>query len=146
LSVEIVFLLFSLFFFIILHTPSFTLFPYTTLFRSYTKYNMTLLNIFCKIYSYIYIHEHKLSIIDRLYSELIDSVGLCSSGFMARMINTLSGYDDFYLEINYEDIIFTYFKYIVNNLIKESTDCDTILIEMSNGGGDALRKFIGQNL
>src|SRR5690606_17181359 len=52
---------------------------------TYTKYNMTLLNIFCKIYSYIYIHDHKLSILDRLYSELIDSVGLCSSGFMAQI-------------------------------------------------------------
>lgn len=112
----------------------------------YTKYKLTLVSIFCKVYSYIKTSSSKYHLSIRLYEELLDSIGVCSSGFMARIVNCLSGFDDFSVGINFEDQVSAYFTNIVNTKIKLIDNNDLILQEMIDGGGPTLRKFLLKNL
>jgi hypothetical protein len=45
----------------------------------------------------------------RLLEELIDMYGTCSSGFSSRLVNVISGYGDFNLNISWRDQIIANF-------------------------------------
>jgi hypothetical protein len=46
------------------------------------------------VWAYIRGHEHRVDLVFRLLQELNDGRGSCVNGKMARLINTLQGYDD----------------------------------------------------
>jgi hypothetical protein len=46
------------------------------------------------VWAYIRSHEHRVDLVYRLLQELNDGRGSCVNGKMARLINTLQGYDD----------------------------------------------------
>lgn len=71
----------------------------------YTKYNSTLLSILIKTMSYIYSHTHKSEMFKRLIQELIEMSGTCSSGYISRIVNSITGFGDFSLRISFEDQI-----------------------------------------
>ena len=69
----------------------------------------TLSRILVKIWSYIHINEFKDELIKRLLEELEEMSGTCSSGFVGRLINTLSGYSDLVINISFEDQLISNF-------------------------------------
>ncbi len=112
----------------------------------YTKHNLNLSGIFRRVWSYIRLHEMKTEMAKRLYEELIESVGVCSSGFMARMVNSLSGFDDFGVGIDYADQIAAYFRGRMNAIICALPDNDEVLAEMTEGTGPAVRVILREHL
>lgn len=80
----------------------------------YSKYNQTLLNILIKVVSFIYNHDYKDELMNRLKEELYDMSGTCSTGFASRLINTLSGYDNFNIKISFKDQIISNFIARIN--------------------------------
>lgn len=75
----------------------------------YSKYNCSLLNILLKIWTYLTTHESEDDMKKRLIEELIDMSGTCSSGFSSRLVNVISGYGDFNLNISWRDQIIANF-------------------------------------
>ena len=67
----------------------------------YSKYSQTLLNILLKVCTFIFTNEEKDELLKRLKEELYDMAGTCSTGFASRLINILSGYDDFNIKISF---------------------------------------------
>ena len=58
--------------------------------------NLSLLNIFYKIYSKVinYTEPYKSTLLLRINEELIDMFNTCSSGHLTRLVNVLSGFED----------------------------------------------------
>lgn len=79
-----------------------------------------------KIFSYVFSHKEKDELIKRLKEELYDMCGTCSTGFASRLINVLSGYDDFNIKISFIDQIVSNFIARVNHQIQKITDKDSI--------------------
>lgn len=69
----------------------------------YSKLCISLKNALTLVYSYILRREHGL--FNNLVSELIESHGICSTGIMERIANSLSGYEDFMVRISFEEQI-----------------------------------------
>ena len=69
----------------------------------------TLSRILIKIWSYIQTNEFKDELIIRLLQELEEMSGTCSSGFVGRLINTLSGFGNITINISFEDQLISNF-------------------------------------
>lgn len=92
----------------------------------YSKYNQTLMNILLKVCSFIFTHEEEDELLKRLKEELYDMAGTCSTGFASRLINVLSGYDDFNVKISFSDQIVSNFQARINSRMQKITDKDSI--------------------
>jgi hypothetical protein len=101
----------------------------------YGKSNMTLTTILAKIWTYIQDSEFKVDLENRLIEELVDSNNKCSSGYAARLINTLSGYDEnMTIRISFEEQIIANLETRLNKeieLIEDENERDNILDEMT---------------
>lgn len=84
----------------------------------YSRYNFTLSGVLCHIWCYIKNHEHKEEIMKRLYEELIEMSGTCSTGYISRLINTISGFGDFNYKISWSDQITSIFIAKLNSRAK----------------------------
>ena len=71
----------------------------------YSKYNFSLIHIIIKIWTYLTKHKSEDDIKKRLLEELIEMSGTCSSGFSSRLVNVISGYGDFNINISWRDQI-----------------------------------------
>jgi hypothetical protein len=87
-------------------------------------HNTSLTTILTKIWFYIINHEkNKEELQKRLFEELEEMSGTCTSGFLMRLLNTLSGFDDdLSLKISYEDQIVANFIGRLNASAKKITD------------------------
>jgi len=92
----------------------------------FEKYNCTLGLILIKLWTFISNHESRFELTKRLCEELGEMANTCSSGFLKRLINTMSGYDDFNLSISWEDQIIANFIGRINSKIKNICDIDSI--------------------
>lgn len=90
----------------------------------YSSYNLTLEKIFIKIYSYIMNHEHTNELMKRMIEELDDMSDTCSSGFVSRTVNIISGYDDFNINISWQDQIVSNFIGRMNASIRNINNDD----------------------
>ena len=90
----------------------------------YSKYNSTLVSILIWVWSYIEGHEHEGTLRERLWEELVDMSGTCSSGFASRLINTLSGFGDLNVGISWEDQIVANFSGRLNSAARNITEKD----------------------
>jgi hypothetical protein len=63
--------------------------------------------------------------VTRLIEELEDMSGTCSSGFLSRLINTISGFGDFTLRISFTDQIISNFVGRLNYYARKITDEDS---------------------
>lgn len=88
----------------------------------YSKYSQTLINILIKVATFIFTHDKKNELIIRLKEELYDMSGTCSTGFASRLINTLSGYNDFNIKISFSDQIVANFIGRINRRIQNIRD------------------------
>jgi hypothetical protein len=76
----------------------------------YSKYSCLLQHVLLRLWTYIIGHEHEEEMKKRLLEELEEMAETCSSGFISRLINTISGFGDFSIRISWRD-------QIVSNLI-----------------------------
>lgn len=59
-------------------------------------------DLFASIYSFIINHKYKNEMLKRLFEEINESVGTCSSGHITRMINSLKGFESEY-DVNIDE-------------------------------------------
>ena len=71
----------------------------------YSKYNFNLLYVLLKVWTYISSHKHQEEMTKRLIQELYEMSGTCSTGFISRLVNAISGFGDFNLRISWRDQI-----------------------------------------
>ena len=102
----------------------------------YGKFNTTLLSIFLRIWFYINNHDkYKEEMTKILMDELLAMSGKCSTGYVGRLINVLSGFDNFTIKISWEDQIAGNLAGRLNAYIRNIEDedlRDNALIEMTN--------------
>ena len=88
-------------------------------------FNNTLSTIIVKIWSYINNNENKDEMEKRLLEELEDMSGTCSSGFLSRLINVLSGFGEFDIYISWDDQIISNFAGRLNSYARQITENDS---------------------
>lgn len=71
----------------------------------YSLHSMSLRAILVRVWSLLAEHSSCEDIKNRLLEELIDMSGTCSSGFVERLANVISGYTDYGLRISWNDQI-----------------------------------------
>lgn len=69
----------------------------------YSNLHISLKNALLLVYSYMLQHDE--SLVENLITELRESYGICSTGIMERLANSLSGYESFMIRISFEDQI-----------------------------------------
>lgn len=109
----------------------------------YSKYNCSLENILLKIWTYKCSHDSEKEIEKRLVEELIDMSGTCSSGFVSRLINSISGFGDFSIRISWRDQIVSNLSGRLNAKIRDMDDLvkqERILVQMTSDTGPESRK------
>jgi len=79
-----------------------------------------------KLWSYICSNENKNEMQKRLLQELEDMAGTCSSGFISRLVNTISGFGDLSIKISFEDQIVSNFSARLNSYAQKICDDDSI--------------------
>jgi hypothetical protein len=100
----------------------------------YGKTEMRLISVLNKVWCYIKTHEYSDELKKRLLEELNDTVGLCSSGYVSRIVNSLSGLTDLSIRISYEDQIIANMGAKLNTKIMDIEDelvRDQIINEMT---------------
>lgn len=100
----------------------------------YGNSNLTLKSVLLYLYNYISEHEYEETLIERLKEELEDASGKCSTGYVKRLLNVLSGFDDLSIKIGHDDAIIGKLSGRLNKMIGEIEDDeekDQILLEMT---------------
>jgi predicted house-cleaning noncanonical NTP pyrophosphatase (MazG superfamily) len=87
--------------------------------------NNTLSKILVKLWSYINNNEYKDEMIKRLFEELEEMSGTCSSGFLSRLVNTISGFGNLQLNISFEDQLVSNFIGRLNAYTRKITEFDS---------------------
>jgi hypothetical protein len=92
----------------------------------YSAFTSTLSNILVKLWSYIQESEYKDEMIKRLLEELDEMSGTCSSGFVSRLVNVISGFDEkLSIRISYEDQIIANMNGRLNQRAQKILDEDS---------------------
>jgi hypothetical protein len=92
----------------------------------YSNYNCCLSHILLKIWTYIVSNKSVDDMKIRLLEELVDMSGTCSSGFASRLVNVISGYGDFNLNISWRDQIIANFTGRLNARARDIVDITKI--------------------
>ena len=87
--------------------------------------NNTLANITVKLWTYIEKNEFKEEMLKRLLQELEDMSGTCSTGFISRLLNTISGFGDISISISFEDQLIANFTGRLNAYARRITESDS---------------------
>ena len=104
----------------------------------------TILQVFIRLYNYIQTHKYSSLLNARLLEEMTDMQYTCSSGYISRLINVLSGVD-IDMELNVKDQIEIQFQTKVQQTILNHPDCENIISDMSSNSmydKSALLSFI----
>ncbi len=91
----------------------------------------SLMEIFMRLYGFIEVHQYRESLEQRLVEELIDMSDTCTSGYYARLLNTISGYADIQLQISWEEQIQANLIGRLNACIRADENIDEILEELT---------------
>lgn len=112
--------------------------------------NHTLSSILRHIYAYIQQdYKNKVELEKRLLEELLDMAGTCSSGYISRLVNVLSGFGMHTFHISWEDQIKANLSGRLNALIRLSENKDELLEQMTSEGigtKPAFLKFFRENI
>ena len=88
----------------------------------YSRFSMSLSVILVKIWNYIQGHDYEEELTKRLLEELEEMSNTCSTGFVSRLVNVISGYDDFNVRISWEDQIISNFIGRLNAYTRDITN------------------------
>ena len=89
----------------------------------HSKLSVSLKGVLVKVWNYAVKHPtYSEDIKSRLVEELDDMSNTCFSGYIERLVNTLSGYDDFGITISFEDQLISVFKARLNSYIQSLDD------------------------
>ena len=106
--------------------------------------NSTLSNIFIKLWCYIYLSEFKDEMVKRLFEELEDMSGTCSSGFLSRLVNVISGFDEnLSIRISWQDQIISNFVARLNSLAQKILEPNSQFYNEKLN--DVIELFINEN-
>lgn len=109
-------------------------------------YTYSLQNALCLIYDYIH-SEGRVSIrnelIKRLLEELTDMSGTCSTGYITRIFNVLSGYTEFQLQISWDEQISANLSGRLNRKLQDDKNCDAIVSELIATNISDKKVFLG---
>lgn len=113
----------------------------------YSKYSCTLSNILLRIWTYLTGHEHEEEMKTRLIEELVEMAGTCSTGYVSRLANTISGYSDVGIRISWKDQITSNLTGRLNARIRDLDNLtlqEKILSEMTveNTGYENRKNFL----
>jgi len=100
----------------------------------YGKFNITIRSLFLRIWKYINSSEHKLELNKRLMEELVEMSGKCTSGYVTRLTNILSGFENFSVRIPISEQIISKLMYQLNTRllkVKDDEYRDLVLEEMT---------------
>jgi hypothetical protein len=104
----------------------------------YSVYSLSLSNVLVHLWTYIVGHEHEKDMTTRLIEELVEMSATCSTGYISRLANVLSGFGDFSVRISWEDQIVANFtgrlnaaaRNITNNPEYYKSPKDFMIVEM----------------
>ena len=88
--------------------------------------NTTMSKILIKLYSYIQKNNSKDEMEKRLLEELEEMAGKCSSGFVGRLCNVVSGFGDLNINVSFEDQLIGCFIGRLNFYAKKIDEKDSI--------------------
>jgi hypothetical protein len=94
--------------------------------------NHTLKSVLLLLYTYIQSQDAKYELERRLVEELIDMSGTCTSGYISRLMNVLSGFGDYSLRISWQDQISANLKGRLNAKMQKDENMEKIIEEMIN--------------
>jgi hypothetical protein len=95
----------------------------------FSNINITLRQIFISVYFWILDHNNKSDLLDRLIEELKDMKSLCTTGHIARLINTIQGFTDdeeLCIRINNQDQYKSVIKQYLDKCLSECKDENVI--------------------
>jgi hypothetical protein len=90
----------------------------------YGKTGDLLAGILGLVWRHVHASSHKEELQKRLLEELREASGQCSTGVAVRLLNTLSGFDDFMLKISYREAILARVMHHLNQKIGQVEDPD----------------------
>lgn len=98
--------------------------------------NHTLCSVALLVFGYIQIHQYKDEMERILLEEIYSMSGTCSTGYINRLVNVLSGYDNIYVGISWEEQIAANLTGRLNAKLREEDEevLDKILEQMTNIG------------
>lgn len=85
----------------------------------YSKYSCNLSHIALRVWTYIVGHKSEDAMRKRLLEELEEMAGTCSSGFVSRLVNVISGFGDFSMRISWREQIIGNLTGRLNKRIRE---------------------------
>ena len=91
----------------------------------YSKFNVSLSNVLVKVWSYIQTRDGniKLEMQNRLIEELIEMSDTCFSGYILRLINSVTGFGELNLKISWEDQIISNLTGRLNAAARDIPNC-----------------------
>jgi hypothetical protein len=88
--------------------------------------DITYMQLFCIVWSIVNKHEQRENLIERLYTEIKESIGFCFTGRMNRLINVLVGYiDGVVVSISLKEEVQMAIEKVMNRLISQKIDYKT---------------------
>jgi hypothetical protein len=120
----------------------------------YSKFNCSLSMVLVKVWTYIQGHESEEEMKIRLFQELEEMAGTCSSGYLSRLVNSITGFGDFSLRISWRDQIIANLGGRLNARARKIDDldfADLVICEMAIQSHDYqsrkhFLRFFRQNL
>lgn len=109
----------------------------------YTIHNLSLKNVMDLIWTFIHsttFEPHETDELEvRMVEEMDEMYNTCSSGYFVRLVNILSGFQNYGLFIGWDEQIRTNFMVKINGYIKASIDQNLILDDLMKASeGDAM--------
>ena len=101
----------------------------------------TLSTVLYKLYWYIQSHEYKVDLMNILYQELNDMSYTCSSGHFIRLMNVLSGYEN-YIIIDPKKECKTTLYHMLQNKIENNIYSEEILDAIMNKDETQITKYL----
>ena len=98
-------------------------------------HSFTLKKILCMVWTYIQsktVEEGRQALIEILCDVCIEMSDKCSSGYATRLVNVMSGFGDFSIQISEKERFIGIITHQLNKCIQEDEQCEQLLIEMTN--------------
>lgn len=114
----------------------------------YSSLSITLSIFLIKLWSYIHNNEneYKYEMENRLLQELGDMAGTCSSGFISRLVNTISGFGDLSIHISFEDQIISNFNGRLNAYVRDIKNDDSPFINNDKLYNEIKKLYLKKNI